>query len=111
MRFRYNYILTEWVSKPPSTQRQMSPLLHERAFAALKAALMTPSILSIPTADGPFILDIDASDGAVAGDLVQVQDGVEKVIAYGGATEVLHDSQEAAGHLPLHSVISDIPVW
>ena len=85
--------------------------MHERAFAALKAPLLTPSLLSIPTADDPFILDIDASDGAVAADLVQVQDGVGKVIAYGGATEVLHDSQGAAGHLPLHSAISDIPVW
>ena len=56
---------------------------QERAFAALKAALLTPPILSIPTADDPFILDTDASDGAVAAKLVQVHDGVEKVIAYG----------------------------
>ena len=58
-------------------------LEQERAFAALKAALLTPPVLSIPTADDPFILDTDASDGAVAAELVQVQDGVEKVIAYG----------------------------
>ena len=56
---------------------------QERAFAALKAALLTPPLLSIPTADDPFILDTDASDGAVAAELIQVQDGVEKVIAYG----------------------------
>ena len=56
---------------------------QERAFAALKAALLTPPVLSIPTADDPFILDTDASDGAVAAELIQVQDGVEKVIAYG----------------------------
>ena len=56
---------------------------QERAFAALKAALLTPLVLSIPTADDPFILDTDASDSAVAAELIQVQDGVEKVIAYG----------------------------
>ena len=59
---------------------------RERAFAALKAALLTPPVLSIPTADDPFILDTDASDGAVAAELVQVHDGVEKVIAYGSFT-------------------------
>ena len=41
-----------------------------RAFAALKAALLTPPVLSIPTADDPFILDTDASGGAVAAELV-----------------------------------------
>ena len=55
---------------------------QERAFASLKAALLAPPILSIPT-DDPFILDTDASDGAVAAELVQVQDEVEKAIAYG----------------------------
>ena len=56
---------------------------QERAFAALKAALLTPPVLSIPTADDPFILDTDASDCDVGAELVQVQDGVEKVIGYG----------------------------
>ena len=56
---------------------------QDKAFAALKEALLTPPILSIPTADDPFILDTDASDGAVAAELIQVQNGVEKVIAYG----------------------------
>ena len=45
--------------------------------------LVRDSVLSIPTADDPFILDTDASDGAVAAELVQVQGGVEKIIAYG----------------------------
>ena len=43
---------------------------QELAFAALKAALLTTPVLSIPTADDPFILDTDASDGAVAAELV-----------------------------------------
>ena len=49
----------------------------------MESGLLTPPVLSIPTADDPFILDTDASDGAVAAELVQVQGGVEKIIAYG----------------------------
>ena len=56
---------------------------QDRAFAALKEALLTPPLLSITTADDSFILDTEASDGAVAAELIQVQDGAEKVIAYG----------------------------
>ena len=56
---------------------------QDKAFAALKEALLTPPVLSIPTTDDPFILDTDASDVAIAAELIQVQNGAEKVIAYG----------------------------
>ena len=34
----------------------------------------------------PFVLDTDASDVAIGGELVQIQDGVERVISYGSYT-------------------------
>ena len=89
---------------------------QERAFAALKAALLTPPMLSIPTADDPFILDTDASDGAVAAELVQVQDGVEKVIAYGSFALTAEQRRYCTNRKELLAIIrftwqtSDIPV-
>ena len=58
----------------------------EEAFRKLKSALASPPILSLPTEDGVFILDTDASQYSIGSVLSQVQDGMEKVIAYGGRT-------------------------
>jgi len=54
----------------------------EDAFVTLKAALTSPPILAMPTDDGRFFLDTDASDKAIAAVLSQVQNGVERVVAY-----------------------------
>lgn len=55
---------------------------HERSFESVKNALMTAPVLTIPTADGKFILDTDASDIAIGAELSQVQNGVERCISY-----------------------------
>ena len=59
-----------------------------RNFHTLKNALVSAPILAYPRfdSDEPFILDTDWSydNGAVGGCLSQVQDGDERVIAYGG---------------------------
>ena len=52
------------------------------AFLTLKTALTTAPVLSFPLPSGEYLLDTDASDLAVGGDLSQVRDGEEKVIAY-----------------------------
>lgn len=39
-------------------------------------------MLALPRQDGDFIVDTDASDLAIGAELLQVQDGVERVIAY-----------------------------
>jgi len=52
------------------------------AFDRLKEALTTDSIVGYPQGDGEFILDTDACDTGIGAVLSQVQDGVEKVIAY-----------------------------
>ena len=48
----------------------------------LKQALSTPSILAFPRTDLPFILDTDASDHGMGAVLSQIQEGIERVIAY-----------------------------
>jgi hypothetical protein len=49
----------------------------------LKTALTTPPILALPNSKDEFVLDTDASDNAIGAELSQVQDGQEKVVAYG----------------------------
>ncbi|MCW4335780.1 MAG: RNase H-like domain-containing protein [Candidatus Thiodiazotropha endolucinida] len=56
---------------------------QEHAFAALKDALTNPPILGLPNRTDAFVLDTDASDFAIGAELLQIQDGKEKVIAYG----------------------------
>ena len=60
----------------------------KKAFEALKKSLLSAPILAYPRfhSKEPFILDTDWSQGsnAIAGVLSQVQDGKERVIAYGG---------------------------
>jgi len=59
---------------------------HQRSFDELKARLTTSPILAMPTDDGEFILDTDASGHAIGAVLSQVQDGVERVVAYASRT-------------------------
>ena len=55
---------------------------HQDAFDKLKIALCSAPVLTIPTKDGRFILDTDASDFAIGAELLQIQDGVERCISY-----------------------------
>jgi len=54
----------------------------QRAFDAIKDALTSPPILAMPTDDGQFILDTDASDHSIGAVLSQIQSGTERVVAY-----------------------------
>ncbi len=56
---------------------------QQRAFDALKHALIHPPVLALPNQADEFIIDTDASDLAIGAELIQIQDGEEKVIAYG----------------------------
>ncbi|MCG8078710.1 MAG: Ty3/Gypsy family RNase HI domain-containing protein, partial [Candidatus Thiodiazotropha taylori] len=53
------------------------------AFGALKEALTNPPVLALPNQHDSFVLDTDASNEAIGAELIQVQNGQEKVIAYG----------------------------
>ena len=56
---------------------------QEEAWLILKDKLTSPPILVYPDPDVPFILDTDASDFGIGAVLSQVQDGEERVVAYG----------------------------
>ena len=55
---------------------------QQEAFEQLKQALVSAPVLTIPTKEDPFILDTDASEFAVGAELIQVQNEVERCIAY-----------------------------
>jgi hypothetical protein len=55
---------------------------QQKAFEELKARLSTTPVTAYPNFELPFILTTDASKIAVAAILSQVQDGVERPIAY-----------------------------
>ena len=53
------------------------------AFNTLKEKLIEAPVLAHPQPEGLLILDTDASNVSISGCLSQVQDGVERVLAYG----------------------------
>ncbi|MCP3866870.1 MAG: hypothetical protein GY703_02000 [Gammaproteobacteria bacterium] len=56
---------------------------HQAAFEALKNALIATEVLTVPTRDGEFLLDTDASDAAIGCELWQFQQGQMRAIAFG----------------------------
>ena len=56
---------------------------QSEAFNALRQALISPPVLALPSVKDEFILDTDASNFAIGAELLQIQGGVEKVVAYG----------------------------
>ena len=56
------------------------------AFDKLKQSLVSPEIMAYPKDEGDFILDTDACETAIGGVLSQIQDGRNRVIAYGSRT-------------------------
>ena len=48
--------------------------------------MMRASVLALPNATDPFILDIDASNKSVGAELIQIQEGEEMAVAYGSLT-------------------------
>jgi len=58
----------------------------QKAFEMLKKALISPPILAMPNDVDTFILDTDACNQTVGAVLSQVQDGIERVIAYASRT-------------------------
>ena len=58
-------------------------LNRQLAFEKVKKKLLTAPVLSLPNNRDYFILDTDASDKAIGAELIQIQDGKERTIAYG----------------------------
>ena len=55
---------------------------QQYAFEDLKVALTSAPVLGLPNNSDPLILDTDASNYAIGGELIQIQNGEERVIAY-----------------------------
>jgi hypothetical protein len=60
-------------------------IAQQESFDHLVKVLTTPPVLAFPNSTGHFILDCDASDYALGGQLNQVQDGNERTIGYSSA--------------------------
>ena len=58
----------------------------EMAFNILKKSLTSSEVMALPTDQGQYVLDTDASQDTIGATLSQVQDGKERVIAYGSRT-------------------------
>ena len=56
---------------------------QEKAFDALRQKLMEVPVLAYPNSEDLFILDTDASNHAIGAELLQVQNGVERLIGFG----------------------------
>ena len=56
------------------------------SFDQLKELLVSSPVLAYPKEEGQFVLDTDASDTGIGAVLSQMQDGVERVIAYASKT-------------------------
>jgi len=54
----------------------------QTAFDTLKQLLTSPPVLAMPNQQDPFVLDCDASMCAIGAVLSQIQDGVERPVAY-----------------------------
>ena len=59
---------------------------QERAFDELRKAMVRAPVLALPNATDPLILDTDASDKSVGAELIQIQEGEERAVAYRSLT-------------------------
>jgi transposase InsO family protein len=55
----------------------------ENAFQHVKGVLSSPKVMAHPQGEGRFILDCDACEVSIGAVLSQLQNGIERVIAYG----------------------------
>ena len=62
---------------------------QEKAFDELRQKLMEVPLFAYPNSEDLFILYADASNHAVGAELLQVQNGVERLIGFGNFTFTL----------------------
>ena len=74
--------LYKFVSRSPGGKIDLSPELIEAVFA-IKKLLMEAPVLKYPNPDHVFILDTDAFDTAIDGELLQVVNDREHIVCFG----------------------------
>ena len=72
----------------------------------MRQLLTEAPVLGYPTRDDPFLLDTDASNTGLGGVLSQIQDGEERVIAYGSKTLSSTQTRYCTTHLELLAVVT-----
>lgn len=81
--------MTKYLKKDEAINLQDQTYIE--AFATLKQIISTDQVLTYPQFDKPFILTTDASDYAIGAVLSQIQDKIEKPIAF--ASRTLNDAE------------------
>lgn len=82
--------------------------MEEDAFQALKKALIELPVLALPNSNDPFTLDADASDVAVAAQLLQLKNGEGKSSCFqqlcfnSKAAELLHHKERTSEHRQIY---------
>ena len=74
--------LYKFITKSKSGKITLSNELLE-LVESIKTLIVNVPVLAYPSKDHTFILDTDASDTAIGGELLQLIDGIEHVISYG----------------------------
>ena len=77
----------------------------QEAFDELRRRLTTAPVVSLPRDEGEYRLDTDASNWAIGAVLSQVQDGEEKVIAYGSRLYSKAEAQYCTTRKELFAVV------
>ena len=77
---------------------------HQRAFQGLKDALTSPAVLAMPNSQDTFILETDSSGLGMGGQLLQRQQGEERVIAFGSFKLTPAMKRKCATHLELFAL-------
>ena len=80
------------------------PEFH-KAFETIKQVIASDQVLAFPNFELPFILTTDASDFALGAVLSQVQDGVERPIAFGSRSLEDHETRYATNEKEALAII------
>ena len=78
----------------------------QTAFDSLRIQLITAPVLSFPSPDGLLILDTDASAVGIGCVLSQVQNGIEKVLAYGSRCLSKEEKNYCTTRLELLAIVT-----
>ena len=81
------------------------------AFDSLKQSLCSSPILAFPNETDTFIVDTDASLHSIGAVLSQVQDGVERVIAYGSKVLSKQQRNYCTTRRELLAIVHFVPKW
>ena len=87
----------------------MGLIYINKAFDRLKALLLSAPVLPLPNKN-KYYIDTDASDRAIEAELIQVQNGKERVIAYGSFILTPDTVQHERSCWPLYALLDSLSI-